>query len=527
MKKYILLLAFALVSCALCAQKKAPVIKPYSPDEAKEARKEADAAFKLLNYLPALRIYERLVVTEPNNAEYNHRLGLCYLSTNINKGKAVPYLEYVSNANTKEKPKEILFDLGRAYFYAGLYDQAIQSYESFREKKGGTVDAKLKFDMWVDWAYAAKKITATPVACTFSNPGKGINSPQADYRPVMGVADTIVYFCSKRKGTTGGLTDDLGESPADIYFFTQNDTSRSKAKTGGININTEFYEETMSLSLSGDRMLIYRESPEASGDIYISELQGKMWSKPVVVGKDFVTKVLETGGSISPDGSTLYFSAELVATKSGKDIYKCTRSEGGSWSKPERMSDVINTVLDEDMPMIWIDGKTLFFSSMGHNSMGGYDVFKAVMNDPREGFKQPVNIGYPINTVYDDYNIALNCSGTKAWVAAVRDSGMGDYDLWEVALEKSLIDQPMTWLQGAGITNLGTPAKGAYVVVTDKSTGIEIASLESNSANGRFDLALNPGTYKVVLKHPKAGKTEQEITVEPGTAKLVLNLLFP
>ncbi len=527
MKKILFVLMLLLVQGFAFAQKKQPAIKPFSNDELKTADKEAEAYFKAMNYPMAHKLYERLVVTEPGNAKYNFRLGMCYLLTNIAKHKAVPYLEFAANANSSDKPKDVLFELGKAYHYASLYDKAIETYEAFRVQKGGSVDAKLKFSRWVDWSYNAKKLTEKPVACTFQNLGKTINSTQADYRPVMGAADTVIYFSSKRKGSTGGLTDDFGDAPSDVYFFTQNDTSRSKVKNAGIAVNTEYYEETMFLNMNGDRMLIYREGPESNGDIYLSTLQGKTWSKPVLLGKDFQTKVLETGATMTPDGLTLYFSAEAMDGKTGKDIYVCTRTESTSWSNPEKLRGPLNTDGDEDNPVMWLDGKTLFFSSTGHQSMGGLDIFMSYMSSPSEGFGAPVNLGYPVNSVYDDYNIALSADGKTAYLSAVRDSGIGDYDLYKVTFEKSLAPSPLCWLSGKGITNVGTPAKGAFVVITTPSSGDAIATLETNDANGRFDVALPPGNYKVVLKHAKAGKAEADITIEPGTSRFPLELKFP
>ncbi len=521
------LILLVLLHHALFAQKKQPALKPFTSDELKDASRDADLYFKALNYSQALKLFERLVITEPGNGDFNYKLGKCYLQTNIAKHKAVSYLEFAVNANTKEKPKDILFELGKAYHYAGLYDKAIETYESFRLQKGGTVDAKLKFNRWVEWSYNAKKFAESPVACSFQNLGKAVNSNQADYRPVMGAADTVIYFSSKRKGSTGGLTDDLGESPSDIYFFTQSDTARSKVKNLGIAVNTEFYEETMFLNMNGDRMLIYREGPESNGDIYLSELQGKSWSKPVLLGKDFETKVLETGATLTPDGMTLYFSAESPDGKTGKDLYKSTRTESTSWSAPEKLSGPLNTDGDEDNPVMWLDGKTLFFSSTGHQSMGGLDIFMSYMSSPSEGFGTPVNLGYPLNSVYDDYNLALCADGKTAYLAAVRDSGSGDYDLYKVSFDKAIVQTPMCWLAGKGVTNVGTPAKGAYAVITVPASGETIATLETNEASGRFDVALPPGTYKVVLKHAKAGKAEAEITIEPGTSKMPLELKFP
>ena len=526
MRKYILLFLFAL-PLFLSAQTKQPALKPYLKDDVKDAKKEADDMFKSQGFNQAIKIYERLIITDPNNAEYNYKLGLCYLNTNINKAKAIPMLEYAANANTKDKPKDVLFDLARAYHYAGLYDKAIEYFEKYRVEKKGSVDAKLKFNDWVDWSTSAKTLTANPVNVKFENLGKTINSPSADYRPVMGVSDTIIYFASKRKGNTGGLTDDLGDVTSDVYFFLQNDTSRSKAKNAGVNLNTAFYEEAMYINPYGDKMLLYRESPESNGDIYIAQLKGKQWDKPVSLGKDFITKTMETGACMSPDGLTLYFSAEMAGSKTGKDIYKCTRTESTGWSKPTRLGDKINSNGDEDNPYMWIDGKTFFFSSTGHGSMGGYDLFKSVLASSNEDFSTPENLGFPINSAYDDIGFALEPDGKTFYVSAVRDSGLGDYDIYKATTDKPLTSNPMVWIQGVAMTSARTPAKGAFVVVTNATTGDKIANCESNDATGHFDIAVPAGSYKVTLRHAKLGKADADITVDPTIAnKVYLEIKF-
>lgn len=527
MKKIAFFLILLLSFSTVIAQKKQSPIKAYSSDEFKLAKKDAEAYFKVVNYAAALKIYERLLVNEPNNADFNYHLGMCYVNTSIAKHKAIPYLEFAANANSKDRPKDILFDLGKAYHYAGLYDKAIETYEAFRVQKGGSVDAKLKFNQWVEWSHSAKKMTETPVACTFENLGKGVNSNQADYRPLMGAADTVIYFCSKRKGTLGGLTDDFGESPSDIYFFTQSDSAISKAKNAGITLNTEFYEETMYLNMGGDVMLIYREGPESNGDIYIARLNGKSWDKPVLLSNDFKTKVLETGASLSPDGMTLYFSAETVDGKTGKDIWTCNRTSSTGWSKPQKLAGPINTNGDEDNPVMWLDGKTLFFSSTMHGSMGGLDIFKSYMVSPSEGFGAPENVGYPINSVYDDYNLALSADGKTGFLSAVRDSGLGDYDIFKIRLEKPIVNTPMCWLKGRGITNIGSAAKGALVSITDVKSGNLMTEMEANEASGRFDVALPPGDYKILLKHPKAGRVESDLHIDGTQSRVDVDLVFP
>lgn len=525
MKKLIFLLA-AFLPFAVTAQTKTPVIRPYPADEVKNMKKEAEEYMKLLNFNVALPIYQRLYATDPNDAEVNYRLGDCYLSTNIDKAAAVPYLEFAANANAKDKPKDILFELGKAYHYAGMYDKALETYESYREEKKGSVDSKLKFDQWVSWSTNAREITTNPVEAVFENLGKGINSPTPDYRPVMGAADTVIFFSSKRKGNTGGVTDDLGEITSDIFYFTQNDTSRSKAKNAGIGVNTPYYEECLSVTASGDMMLVYREGPEANGDIYISEIKGKTFAPAVSLGKAFVTKAMETGACISPDGMTLYFSAEADGSKTGKDIYRCTRTESTTWSKPERLSDIINTPGDDDNPLMWIDGKTFFFSSTGHNSMGGLDIFRSELKDAREDFSKPENIGYPLNSVYDDLSIALSADGKTMYLSAVRDSGLGDYDIYKVTVPNSIAYSPVTWVSGRALAQTGGPAKGAIVIITKAAGGETVAKLESNAANGRFDIALPPGDYKISLRHAKLGKGEATFTTAADMPRLTLEVPF-
>ena len=525
-------MVFFFLSTALFAQKKeiqkkGVQIKPFSKDELSEQKKEAAKDFKEENYRMAKTIYERLVVTDPHDVDYNYKLAECFLNTDINKQKAIPLLEYVVNANSKDIPKNALFELAKAYHYGNYFDKAIETYEKYRVAKKGTIDPKSKFDNWVNWSHNAKELMEKPLEASFENMGKTINSATADYKPVIGANDTIVYFSSCRKGNTGGLTDDLGEIPADVYFFVQSDSARGKAKNMGANVNTPFYEECLFLTMSGDKMLIYMEG-EVQGDLYISELKGKQWSKTVSLGKTFVTRTLETGASLSPDGLTLYFAAEADGSKTGKDIFRCTRTESTQWSKPERLGDNINTKEDEDCPYLWMDGKTLFFSSKGFKGMGGYDIYKSVMNDPSEGFGKAENIGYPLNTTYDDVGLAVGVDGKTVYVAQVLDSiGLGEKDIYKVTLKEPIVSNKLCLLSIVALTPNATPAKGCIVTINDAASGNLIYKGETNDYSGRYDITLPTGAYKVAVRNPKMGKVEDDVLINAvETSKRTLILKF-
>ena len=123
--------------------------------------------------------------------------------------------------------------------------------------------------------------------------------------------------------------------------------------------------------------------------------------------------------------------------------------------------------------------------------------------------------------------MALSCDGKTGFIASVREGGLGDYDIYKFAFDKPIVNVPMCWLKGKGITSIGTAAKGALVFVTEATTGASVAEIEANEMTGRFDVALAPGDYKILLKHPKAGRVESSIKVEVGQTRLDLDLVFP
>jgi hypothetical protein len=115
-----------------------------------------------------------------------------------------------------------------------------------------------------------------------------------------------------------------------------------------------------------------------------------------------LTKYIETSPCLSPDGNTLYFVSDRSGGFGGKDIWASERLSKGNWSDPVNLGDKVNTASDEESPFMMSDGATLNFSSKGHNSMGGYDIFSATQND--DGFwSNPENLGTPVNTISDDF----------------------------------------------------------------------------------------------------------------------------
>ena len=523
-KTGILFLFFITIISTTIAQKKLPAL---SKDQISAMKKDAADFFKSENYKEALIRYKQLQAAEPNDVDFNYKLGVSYLNTKVDKKKAAEYLKNV--VGKKDAPKDVLYYEGLALFYNIEFNEAIEAYDKYKEENKGKVNPKLMWEQHVEWCHHALALMKTPVDVRFDNLGKNVNSVTSDFRPVVGANDSILFFSSNRKGNMGGVTDGYGEFLTDVYITTNADTIWTKAKNVGTNINTETYDESLYLSPNGDKMLVYREGGDAKSDIYYTELKGKQWNKIIPYGTQFETKEKVTGASLSPDGRTVYFAAEMKGTKGGNDIWKSEKDTGtGIWSDPVNLGDAVNTKFDEINPYIFADGKTLFFASQGHNSMGGFDMFKSMLPDPRQGWSKAENLGYPLNTVYDDNDLVLNGTGMVGYISATREGGFGETDIYKLTFKESLISPPSFFVKIRVLAPSGLPVKEAVCTVTRKSTGELLGTVMANSASGVVNYSLPVGDYRVKIRSPKIGKADEDFEVkgdEPGNKKVLVYVL--
>jgi hypothetical protein len=491
-------------------RKPAPVVK-LTKEQAAEVKKEANDLYKRSNFMAAIEPYTKLVNYDPEDAEFNYRLGMCYISSNSDKSKAIQY--FVKAADKKETPKDVYYFMGKALLSAGLYDEAIDAFEKYKEVNRGQVNAKFNLEQHVEYAYNAKEYVKKPLAVKFTNPGKAVNSPTADYACVSMAVDTIVYFTSNRKGNMGGIVDGFGEVIPDIYFSTKSDTIWSKAKNPGININSEMYDISTGMNSNGDRLMIYKEGANDNGDIYMALMKGKSWQKAELLDASMATKTFETGACISNDGKTVLFAANMKGTLGGKDIYMIEKDESGKWGSPVNLGPTVNTKFDEDNPMLWHDGKTLFFASQGHTSMGGYDIFMTSRPDPSADWTKPINIGYPLNTPDDDLYFTLSSNARTGYVSSVKPGGLGDLDIWYYELEQPLIKNAGTLFRASILSPQGLPSKDAMCSVVKESTGEVLGIMEANGPNAEIFILLPPGNYKLKARSPKMGRLETDVVI--------------
>lgn len=413
--------------------------------------KRADFIYSMgpLKYERALKEYMKALETSPDNSFLNFKVGFCYLHINKSKSRSILYLEKALNIIGKKVDPKIRYYLAEAYQVNHNPDRAIEEYKKYiqevkKELKPETKGAPLELVelsrlQEKDISQAYKKIDECknlqnfykhPTKARLKNMGDSINSPFADYDPFISLDESNLYFTSRRSSTKGGGKAEVdGEYYEDIYVSHKKNGKWEKAKPlSGMNKNTN--DAITGLSTDGTKMFIYRDIN--GGDIYISEFKGTSWSKPRNL-KDINSEFHESAACLSADNKTLYFVSDRPGGEGGRDIYMSTLDEAGNWSKPVNLGSDINTTYDEDRVYVHPYTKALFFSSKGHNSLGGYDIFTSDFQDGK--WTKPKNLGYPINDVDDDFSFVITDDLKHGYYSSFKENGKGDKDIYFIDFE--------------------------------------------------------------------------------------------
>lgn len=470
--------------------------------EDKTLAAEAEEKLKAGNYEDALEDYLQLLSGDAKNEIYNYNTGVCYLNTNINKSKAVPYLEIVTRKEKHNPNADFL--LGRAYQYANRFEEAIQSFNKFKELSKGSSDNLSAVETEIQYCINAKELVKFPVDVIFQSLGKGINSPFSDYYPFVTDDEAYMVFNSKRPVKKDAQKSESGQYQNSIFISKVVNGSYAEASVIGEPIcegNTG--EEVIGMNGKGDVLLIYKSDKSGKGRIYITKMNTQgYFSKPELLPEPINGQGDEIAACISADGNEVYFASDRKGGFGGTDIYVCRRLPNGKWSDIKNCGVGVNTPMNEDFPNLSPDGKTLYFSSKGHASMGGYDIFKASWDEESKRFMNPRNLGYPINTSYDDMNFRISKSGKYGYLASVRGGGTGDNDIYRVSFNDADVDYTVVIGQLTSKDKSEINYRDVFMTVNDMVTNEAVGNYMPNPANGRCIIILPPGKYNLNVEAP-------------------------
>lgn len=461
----------------------------------------AMAKMKVGNYEDALTDFLQLLDEDSRNEQLNYNVAVCYLNSNMNKSKAVPHLEIVVRKEKHDPNADYL--LGRAYQYANRFDEAIAVFTKFKQEAKGTVFNLVDAALQIQHCINAKELMKYPVDVAFQNLGGNINSEYSDYYPFVTSNESFIVYNTKRPEKNAERMEN-GNFKNSVYLSKVINGEYEKAGPIGSPINKgNEGMEVVGLSEDGDEILLFMPegTGKGKGNLYVSKMDAVgTYGKPEKLDAKINAGGDEIAASISSDGNTIYFASNRKGGLGGTDIYIC-KKVGKKWMEPQNAGPTINTPYDEDFPNLSPDGKTLYFSSKGHTSMGGYDIFKSTLDDENK-FSIPKNMGYPINTTDDDMNFRISKNGKYGYIASTRNGGYGDFDIYrvtfnEVENEYSVVIGELTTKGGEDINY-----SDVFISVSDNITKELVGNYIPNPATGRFVVILPPGKYQLSMEAP-------------------------
>ena len=406
---------------------------------------EANRLMEEKFYNQAISILQTLVVDQPDNANVNYKIGEAYLKSSYDRSQALPYLEKAVENITKrydpfdlglkQAPIEARFLLGQAYHLNYKLDEAIAQYNLFSTEANKKHSLIPEAQRQITICQQAKDILANPTELEIVKLKGFLNSDEADFAPVISVDEGQIFFTSRRTrsdSSNAKVFDPIaGKHFEDIYVSYKDEDGAWGEPELFQYSRTTSHDATINVSADGQTLFIYRDE-EGNGNIYFSKLLGETWTSPEKLGSDINTKYWETHATISADGNTLYFVSDRKGGLGGRDIYRCVKLPTGEWSKALNLGAPINTEYDEDSPYLHPDGRTLYFASNGHQTMGGFDIFTSFQGDDGQ-WTTPQNVGYPINTVDDDVFFVTSADGKRGYYSSIQADGKGEKDIYMIA----------------------------------------------------------------------------------------------
>ena len=493
-----LLSLFLLVNFAVAGGKKKSI-------NIKKTLYKAEDNFYNENYRKAIELYSLLDSVSPENSSYfRYQIGLSFLYSNIHNKTALKYIRQGAKdlAHDESPITDLyLYHLGRAYHLNEKFDSALVTYNQALQGEIFDENLKSEIERQIDITNNARKIYQQAQDMVLKKAARGINSQYADYKPVISSDESTLIFTSRRAGTSpekkyidGGHFEDI--------FISQKDENGKWSTPKGIStqINSDEHEASVGLSADGRELIVYKGS--GSGGLYVSRLDGADWSTPTMIDgeKTYIVnakKSWETSASKTVDGKTMYFTSNRKKSLGGLDIYQTKMLPSGEWGEAVNLGPVINTELDEESPFIHPDGKTLYFSSRGHNTAGGYDIFKSVFENGK--WSKPVNMGHPINSTSDDLHFVLTADGKKAYYTSSRYGSLGEQDIYRVSLEEKV--SPLILVKGIVETEDNANPDVNITVVDVINHQRQKYIYKPNSATGKYLMILPHGKkYEMLVE---------------------------
>jgi len=415
-------------------------IQAYSQDiNVSKASKKADKLFEVKSYDDALPLYLDLEKTGAEVENLSYKIAKCLIESDEmnDRVKAIQYFESIDVAALEQLPRNYFLDIGNAYKYNNQLEQALVYYNKQLAEVKDNRYAKVEIEKIIAQTMNAYNIMRIPKNVVIERLGRNINSEYTEYNPVVSADEGVMAFTALRP-----INSNTGEKISEEIHISYNETG-SWSIPAKVDVQTQFNYGTAGISADGQEMLVFI-GDQSSGSLFRIEKEDGGWTRPVPIGVQ--SKYMESTASLTPDSKTIYFASNRPGGYGGMDIYKAKRNDDGTWTRPENLGPVINTRANEDAPFIHPNNELLFFTTDGHEGMGGNDIYKSELKDGE--WTEPKNMGYPINTTADDNYFTLIADGTRGYFSSNRVGGLGGQDIYVMDMPEDYETIPLTMIKG-------------------------------------------------------------------------------
>lgn len=385
----------------------------------------------------AINTYREILTLDSKNAEANFHLAECYF-TQMNWSLAKEYIDRAYAIDPKISP-EIDYLHGKILHRLEKFNEAKEAFAAFGNSIKPEKVASYELEYHLALIKNAMNFIANPLAVKIENLGENINSRFDDYAPLFTADQTMMLIASRRPQGTGGERSEDGGFFEDIYFSTKDEAGNwTEVQMLEGDVNTPGFDCAYHIGADGKTLYVNvnLESEGIGGGTDIGTSRVSKSGKWSMV-KRFPTKKLKEKNyvntsyfdacpTLNPEENVMYFVSERSGEEFSSQIFK-TMKNGKSWSTPIEVPSA-NTSYAETTPWLHPSGKWLFFSSQGHNSMGGYDIFVCQWDGTTWG--DPKNLGYPINSVNDDTHFRISPDGKTAYFSSIRADSKGGRDIY-------------------------------------------------------------------------------------------------
>ncbi|MFO7999652.1 MAG: hypothetical protein R6U46_00300 [Marinilabilia sp.] len=474
---------------------------------------EADELIETGLYVEAINLLEPLV--EEKHPEAIFLTGFSMMSREVNMQEAIEMLQRATelyplqdDSKNDDETLEAHFFLAQAY---RLNEETGRARDKFQRLKEFTSDAEIleEIDQEIQFCNNFDQLKKEPVEMEIEHLGKNLNSPHYDHSPVILHDESTVYFTSNRP-----LESQDADGPYFENIFESQWRNGQWTEPEVLDIPGDPLAHRATVGLTPDGQgLVFFQNDGQNGSLFITRRTFDGWKDPEPLPAPINSNHHESHASFSNNGNTIYFSSDRPGGMGGKDIYISHKLPDGSWGEPLNAGENINTPHDEEGPFIHADNETLYFSSDGHNSMGGYDIFKSEKDENGE-WGPAQNMGYPINTASDDLFFMPTPNNQRVYYATHRENNMGRTDLYLLRFPET-DERSMSVVSSHIYDHEEDPAEKAVIRITDKASNEPLGTYRINPSSGKF-VAIVPAAkeYELIIECEKHKPHKQSFNLK-------------